>query len=875
MKVLVKNLVAKIDRLQKRLLSYQNMIRTTDDDGWLFSPFTAAHMKVDHELAKKLYQFRLVGIDTIRKDSLEKLNSIVSLTVAQTLFNDVNADLDACKNKLTNAPASLKNELEEHKNRQLASSLLTTDEDRTKMGEYWDNLIKYNGRLLEQHLLKIKGGAVVSCWNNDPTFASILNELNINLFNHILILDNPLAEATQGRYPRPAEYEKKKRPSRRCAKRKTQRKQKTQATKAREQEEEGPEIEEIQDDFEEFVKESRQTARKNKFKKVFVNVHLENTVKIPSYVFNTLNLGANYQLCNMPSQSSLRSDWQKAKAQLGQKVGGVKNFPNAVNNYIDAINDQWFCNYNFINKVSKNIGLRRAVNANLTLRRVYDFLVNNDLIVVLADKNLGLTIVNKDWYHVLMQTHFDNTSSFRPVEASALPGGSFNSLIKQKFYRLKTVVRAHCSDLTQVDRLVSHLFDDSNVVFPQVYGLIKLHKKPAVLRYITPVTNWINVPVARYVAKFLQPYVEKLYWILSSSTDLINLAQNECFGDSVFIGSWDVQDMYPQIDQTEAVGAIRSLASRNKWNIGNTSAQWIFVLNLIAWVFETSYVSYKDQVFEQIRGLPMGSPLSPVVANLYMASLEQDITFGDFLTRRFIYRRYLDDVFVFYNTDYSNADLEVVHPGLKVATEYLRTISLRATSSTINFALTKSASKIGERIEYLDLDIMIVRKGMHKVLAFSVFDKPSNLHIYTDPTTFYPFHYVYGWIQGENIRLIRNSSSENAYKHSLDLFKQFLFRRSYLADTIERFISYNLYEDREDLLHGRKPHLARLGKSNMNDSTNKNKFILIENSGSRVAVVNAVKNINRSLVLSSSDFRLVPVVKRGKSVLSVVSKTRQ
>jgi hypothetical protein len=751
MKVLVKNLVSKIERLQKRVLKYTELAQVAGeaDADFLYSPVNGAHLKVNHEESKKLYQFRLVGIDTMRKDNLERLNSIVSLSVAQMLHKDVNDDLNACKEQLTNAPTTLEAELTEHKQRQIASSLLTSEDERNRMGEYWDNLIKYNKRLLGQHLLKIKGGAVCSRWNNDPTFAVILNELNVNLFNSFDNLAYPLEEAAKGRNPRPAEYEKKKRPSRRSAQRKSKRyNKKTQAKQVWEQKGKG-EIEEIEsekDEFDEFVKENWDAARKIKNKKVFVNVHLENTVKIPSYVFNTLNLGANYQLCTLPSQSSLRSDWQKAKAQIGQKVGGVKNFPNAVVNYIDAVNDLQFCNYNYINKVSRNVGLRRAVNLNMTLRRVYDFLVNNDLIVVLADKNLGLTIVNKDWYHVHMQTHFDNTNLFRPVVASALPGGSFNSLIKQKFYRLKTVVRANSSNESQVNKLISTLYDESNVVCPQVYGLIKLHKKPVVLRYITPVTNWINVPVARYVAKFLQTYVDKISWILPSSTVLINFAHNECFGDSIFIGSWDVQDMYNQIDQSEAIDALRLLASRNKWNVGNTATQWKFVLNLLAWVFETSFVSYKDQVFEQIRGLPMGSPLSPVVANLYMAHLEQDINFSDFLTRRFIYRRYLDDVFIFYNTDYSGADLEVVHPGLKVATEYLRTISLRATSSTINFVLSKSASKIGDRIEYLDLDIMIVKRNMYKVLAFSVFDKPSNLHIYTDPTTFYPFHYVYGWI---------------------------------------------------------------------------------------------------------------------------------
>jgi len=170
MKVLTKNLVGKIDRLQKRLLKYQGLCRVADEDGYVFSSLNGNHVVVNHDEAKKLYQFRLVGIDTIRKTNLESLNKCVSAAVCEHLFKDVNDDLQDCKDKLTSASQSLVEELTGLKNAALASSLVQ-EEEQERMEEYWTHLIQYNKRLLEQHLLKLKGGATVSGWNNSTVLS--------------------------------------------------------------------------------------------------------------------------------------------------------------------------------------------------------------------------------------------------------------------------------------------------------------------------------------------------------------------------------------------------------------------------------------------------------------------------------------------------------------------------------------------------------------------------------------------------------------------------------------------------------------------------------------------------------------------------------
>ena len=35
------------------------------------------------------------------------------------------------------------------------------------------------------------------------------------------------------------------------------------------------------------------------------------------------------------------------------------------------------------------------------------------------------------------------------------------------------------------------------------------------------------------------------------------------------------------------------------------------------------YFSFQDQFYEQVEGVAMGSPVSPIIANLYMENLEK------------------------------------------------------------------------------------------------------------------------------------------------------------------------------------------------------------------------------------------------------------
>ena len=71
---------------------------------------------------------------------------------------------------------------------------------------------------------------------------------------------------------------------------------------------------------------------------------------------------------------------------------------------------------------------------------------------------------------------------------------------------------------------------------------------------------------------------------------------------------------------------------------------------------------FNDQLYRQIKGCPMGSPLSPNFANLFMQALEDDILKSCPVPIKF-YKRYVDDCFVILprGEDNENADLVLEH----------------------------------------------------------------------------------------------------------------------------------------------------------------------------------------------------------------------
>ena len=75
----------------------------------------------------------------------------------------------------------------------------------------------------------------------------------------------------------------------------------------------------------------------------------------------------------------------------------------------------------------------------------------------------------------------------------------------------------------------------------------------------------------------------------------------------------------------------------------NTSIPFQEFKRAISIILNSTFFKFNDESYEQIFGLPMGLPLSPILADLVIQDLENDI-FNTLTTHIPFYFHYVDDI---------------------------------------------------------------------------------------------------------------------------------------------------------------------------------------------------------------------------------------
>ena len=104
--------------------------------------------------------------------------------------------------------------------------------------------------------------------------------------------------------------------------------------------------------------------------------------------------------------------------------------------------------------------------------------------------------------------------------------------------------------------------------------------------------------------------------------------------------SFDITSMYSNIPN-ELV--LKSVLER--WNLicNNTSILLHEFKIAISIILKSTFFKFNDVINEQIFGLPMGSPLSPILGDVIIQDLECNI-FNTIITHIPFYYRYVDDI---------------------------------------------------------------------------------------------------------------------------------------------------------------------------------------------------------------------------------------
>lgn len=137
--------------------------------------------------------------------------------------------------------------------------------------------------------------------------------------------------------------------------------------------------------------------------------------------------------------------------------------------------------------------------------------------------------------------------------------------------------------------------------------------------------------------------------------------------------SLDVVSLYPSIPIQESIEVILELCKTNKEIIKSFGIELHEVKKGLEIILNNNYIRFGDVIYRQKEGVAMGNRIAPVVAILFMNSIETSGITTAFM-KPLIFKRYIDDCFGIWKGNYESLDrflshMNTLHPKIKFTME--------------------------------------------------------------------------------------------------------------------------------------------------------------------------------------------------------------
>ena len=129
--------------------------------------------------------------------------------------------------------------------------------------------------------------------------------------------------------------------------------------------------------------------------------------------------------------------------------------------------------------------------------------------------------------------------------------------------------------------------------------------------------------MAKELAKILKPLVGKSPHHINSTQDFVEQVRHITLAPGECLSSCDVSALFTPVPIDPVLKIIKDLLVKDPTLKDRTVIGIDDIILLLEFCLKKFCFSFQGQFFGQVEGAAMGSPVSPIVPNLYMEFLEQ------------------------------------------------------------------------------------------------------------------------------------------------------------------------------------------------------------------------------------------------------------